>query len=187
MLAVLFYDYIMDDSDKFIKEWNRVIADWRSGILDLYLAAEKVHTSAHKYLSSFSIHPMLSQVIDLSLAIAEDYRSEEDNEADWSIIVQTIEDYGLGNWKATSWLLSATYGVYGHDRLLRSYGVTLYRQNGTVVIKTASSALQKAMRQLSVRINPEQTDERFLQNMAMLAYKDVCTFRLMSICVEEYL
>jgi hypothetical protein len=177
----------MKNMEAFVGLCQRVVADYEAGLVDIHLAAEKILQQANQHSFEDEVHPMLYKVSDLSFDIAEDYRSDKDDKADWDIIVETIKNYIAGNWKPTCWILSAMYGEYSGGQLTHSYSVSVRRQNGETIIETASDELRNRLNKLVNKLNVEQTDERYLQNLARFAPANIGTYKLASVEVAEYL
>ncbi len=179
--------HIIKNIDAFVTLCQQVIADYDAGLIDLHVAADKIHSWASDNPFNNDVHPMLRKVSDMSFDIAEDYRSDQDDVADWETIKKTIENYSNGVWDSTCWILSAMYGEYSGDNLVHSYSLSVRRQDGATVIDTAAKDLRVAFSKLISHLKREQTDERYLQNLAMLAPVNVSNRTLMSITVSEYL
>lgn len=130
---------------------------------------------------------MLCKVSDLSFDIAEDYRSDEEDKTDWDTIRKTIKNYIAGEWEPTCWIMSAMYGEYFDDQLTHSYSVAVRRQNGETIIETISNELKYGLSEAADKLNVEQTDERYLQNLAKFAPASVSKYKLVSLEVAEYL
>lgn len=177
----------MKNVDAFVDLCKRVIADYATGSLDLHLASEKIYKQANAHPFEEDVHPMLYKVSDLSFDIIEDYRSDSDDKADWDTITKTIKNYVKGNWEPTCWMLSAMYGEYSGEKLTHSYSVVARRQNGETIIETASDDLKAEFGQILEKINTEQTDERYLQNLAKFAPTSVGEYKLASVDMAEYL
>lgn len=181
------YSYYMVDIDSFVDLCKRVIADHAARSLDLHVAAEKIYQKAKECSFEADVHPMLCKVSDLSFDITENYRSDSDDEADWDTIVKTIRNFTDGSWEPTCWILSAMYGIHTEQRLIRSCSVTARRQNGVTIIETAVNNLKAEFETIIDKINTEQTDERYLQNLAKLAPAHIAEYKLESLGVAEYL
>src|ERR1051326_4395614 len=126
----------MKNVDAFVDICKRVMADYATESLDLHLAAEKIYKQANEHPFEVDVHPMLYKVGDLSFDITEDYRSHNEDKADWDTITKTIQNYVEGNWEPTCWILSVVYGEYSEEKLTRSYSVAVRRQNGEMIIET---------------------------------------------------
>lgn len=177
----------MKNVDAFVELCRRVISDNKAGLLDLHLAAEKIHKQSNAHPFEKYVHPMLVKVSDLTFDITEDYRSDKDDKYDWDIITKTIKNYIEGSWEPTCWILNAMYGEYSKHKLTHSYSVVVRRQNGQTIIDTASEALNAKFSQANKELNTKQTDERYLQNMAKFAPNKVGIYKLASVDVAEYL
>lgn len=167
--------------------YKRVIADTETGLIDIYVAAEKILKWANEHSFENNQHPMLYEVSDLSFDITEDYRTEEADRADWETITNTIKQYAEGNWEPTCWILSAMYGEYLGGKLIHSFSVAVRRQNGGTTTETASGELKRELAHVIEKVNTVQTDERYLQNLAKLFPRSTKKHKLTNIDVAEYL
>ena len=181
------YHYSMKDVEWFISLWKDVIAEYKAGNITISEAAQKIEKQTINYTFEEPVHPMLYKVGDLMFDIAEDYRSEKEDKADWDTIIRTVEAYDSGNWEPTCWILSAMYGKYEKEKLIHSYSVAVKRQNGHTIIETASKNIEKDIKEVVSNVNKEQTDERYLQNLTMLMPKSIKTMKLVNVMVQEYL
>ena len=84
-------------------------------------------------------------------------------------------------------MLSVTYGIYDKDKLVHSYSASVTRRNGKTLIETASPEIHKALDEVIIKINTDQTDERYLQNITIFLPKNIGSLRLNSFNFEEYL
>ncbi len=130
---------------------------------------------------------MVYKVADLAFDIAEDYRSEKDDKADWALLTKTLNSYIAGDWEPTCWILSAMYGEYSDKILTHSYSVSVRRQNGKTLIETASKELESAIGKVIDELNADQTDERYLQNLAKFMPESSGRYKLANVGVAEYL
>ena len=172
---------------QFIRHCQTVIADYDAGKLSLNGAAAKINTSPFEYPFKGPAHPMVYKVADLAFDIAEDYRSEKDDKLDWILLTKALNSYIAGDWEPTCWILSAMYGEYSGQKLTHSYSLSVRRQNGKTLVETASEELKNAVTEVIGKLNVEQTDERYLQNLAKLTPKKLGKYRLASVEVAEYL
>jgi hypothetical protein len=177
----------MKNVDAFVDLCKRVIADHDAGLVGLYVAAEKIYKQTSKHSLEDDAHPMLYEVSDLAFDIVEDYRSEKVDKVDWENITNTIRRYIEGDWEPTCWILTAMYGEYSGDKLASSNSVVVRRQNGETVIETAADELKRELNRVIKRLNTEQTDKRYLQNLAKLIPPGVEKYGLASIGVSECL
>ena len=130
---------------------------------------------------------MLYKVTDLTFDIGEDYRAEEDDKEAWAVICQTVNNYTDGSWESTCWILSAMYGESSDNRLNHSFSVAVSRQNGDTLVETASNELAAGIKEATGTVSAEQTDERYLQNLAQRLPTRIGNYRLLSTAVTEYL
>jgi hypothetical protein len=79
------------------------------------------------------------------------------------------------------------YGEYSGQKLTHSYSVSVRRQNGESLVETASEELKNAFVEVISKLNVEQTDERYLQNLARLTPEKIGKYKLASVEVAEYL
>lgn len=177
----------MMNIEQFIEHCQIVVSEYKVGKSSLNTAAAKINASVFEYPFEGPAHPMVYKVADLAFDIAEDYRSEKDDKADWAALTKTLNNYITGNWEPTCWILSAMYGEYYDEKLTHSYGVAIRRQNGETLIETASEELKDTITKLINKLNKEQTDERYLQNLAKLVPVTIGKYKLASVEVAEYL
>ncbi len=174
----------MEAAKSFATFCKKAIADYEGGKTPLI---EDVAAKICSYGLDSGVHPMLHKVHDLAFDIDEDYRSPEDNEADWDMLVGTLRAYDSAHWEPTCWILSATYGKYSGDKLVQSFSVAINRQNGKTTIETALEDLEKAIKSVLPKVNERQTDERYLQNLNLVIPSITGTYKLASVEVKEYL
>lgn len=177
----------MKNVEAFVELCKKLIAGHKAGLIDLRSAAEQIVKQADEHPFEETVHPMLYKVSHLAFDIAEDYRSEKDDKADWATITETVNNYVTGNWEPTCWILSAMYGEYSGDKLVHSYSVAVRRQNGGTIIETASDEIKKATNEAVSRLNAEQTDERYLRNLVQFVPAAIGKYKLVSADVGEYL
>jgi hypothetical protein len=177
----------MMNVEQFIEHCQTVTTEYKAGKLSLNTAAAKINASVFEYPFEGPAHPMVYKVADLAFDIAEDYRSEKDDKADWALLTGTLNKYIIGNWEPTCWMLGAMYGEYSGQKLTHSYSVSVRRQNGKTLVETASKELNNVATKLSGTLNVEQTDERYLQNLAKLIPEKVSKYKLANVEVAEYL
>lgn len=173
--------------DEFLQTCHKAIADYDSRRLTLHEAAATINNSPFEYPFKEEAHPMLYKIAALAFDVGEDYRSKEDNEADWALLTQTLRNYLSGDWESTCWILTAMYGEYDGDKLTYSLSLAVRRQNGKVVLETASDEIKEAITKTIKHINEDQTDERYLQNLAKLAPTVAGKYKLVNIGVDEYM
>jgi len=127
-----------------------------------------------------SAHPMLHEIHGAALAIDEEYWSEAENQANWQHITTLLQQYLAGDWSATCWRLSIAYGLYeGETFLQHSFTVVIIRVNGVTDIYTAEPELRQALADVINKVQPDQSDEWYLRNVAFLSPARVGDFRLM--------
>lgn len=175
----------MKDTEFFLNVCQGVIADVAAGHIDYMVAAQKI--SEYQYNFGPLAHPMLFKIADMAEEITEDYRGDIENRAYWDVIVTAVQHYFAGNWDSTRWSLSATYGKYVGKIPQHSFGIAAYRLNGETTIETASKQLNDAVAVVAKRLNIEQTDERYLRNLAMLLPANVEEYTLIDMRVRESL
>ena len=173
--------------EQFIEHCQAVIIGYKAGKLSLNSAAAKINASVFEYPFEGPAHPMVYKVADLAFDIAEDYRSEKDDKADWALLTKTLNSYITGDWEPTCWILSAMYGEYSDQKLTHSYSVSVRRQNGETLVETASEELKNAFTEVIGKLNVDQTDERYLQNLAKLTLTKIGKYKLANVEVAEYL
>lgn len=177
----------MKHAEEFIKHCQRVVSDYKAGKRHLVDSAAQINASPFKYPFDGPVHPMMNKVANLAFDISEDYRSEDENKADWMILTKTLNDYVVGNWEATCWVLSAVHGEYNSNKINHSYSVAVRRQNGETVIESANDELKGTVKRLIQKLNTEQTDEHYLQNLVIITPIEIGKYKLTSIEVKEYL
>lgn len=175
------------NAQQFIEHCQAVITDYEAGKMSLDTASAKINASAFEYPFEGPAHPMVYEVAELAFDIAEDYRSEKDNEADWTALTETLTNYIAGNWESTCWILGVMYGEYADQKLTHSYSVSIRRQNGETLVETASQELRSVVIDTVGKLNAEQTDERFLQNLAQLMPQKIDKYKLVSVELAEHL
>jgi len=177
----------MANVEQFIEHSKEVIGDYHSGKLGLHEAASKINSSPTDYPIDGRAHPMLYKVADLAFDISEEYRSKKEDMADWGLLVKVLNNYVDGNWEPTCWILNAMFGEYAEEKLTHSFSVAVRRQNGVTHIDTAPEELGDKISKICKTINAEQTDERYLQNLASMIPKGIAAYKLADITVGEYL
>lgn len=177
----------MENTEKFIKRYQEIVLEYETGRRLLPDAAEQIIAASAQLSFDKLAHPMTEKVLDIAFDIAEDYRSEDEDKASWVTLTKTFDDYLKGNWEPTCWIFSAIYGEYEKKRLHHSYSVAVRRKNGEALIETANSEIKDAIDKVIKKLNPEQTDERFLQNLAKIIPNEVGKHRVVSVDVDEYL
>ena len=115
------------------------------------------------------------------------YRTLGEDERDWELLKQTLENYLAGKWETTCWLLNAMYGHFEGERMGHSLSVNIKRQNGQTVIETAAEAIEAAVQKVVGQVNNSQTDERYLQNIEILLPSKVGDLQLTTHHAGEYL
>lgn len=166
---------------------QQVVADYKAGLLDFTVAARKIDRQAADCPLEAAAHGMLYKISNLAFDITENYRAGEADKADWNIIVHTVNNYATGNWEPTCWILSAVYGEYAAGELVHSFSVAVRRQNGVTDIATAASKIHEALSRVADRLNTEQTDQRYLQNLASMMPAAVDEYKLANVSVVEHL
>lgn len=177
----------MTNAEEFIRQCQGVISEHEAGKQSLNDAAAKINASPYDYPFEGPAHPMVCKVADLAFDIAEEYRSEKDDKADWTVLTKTLNNYVTGNWEPTCWILSAMYGEYEQNKLTHSYSVAVRRQNGETIVETASENIRDTISKVIQKLNTEQTDERYLQNLARIIPEVIGKYKLASVEVKEYL
>lgn len=177
----------MNNVTAFVTLCQKVIADEEAGRIDILAATEKIRRQAGEQPFEETVHPMLYKIEHLAFDIAEDYRSDKDNLADWSIITETVRNYIEGNWEPTCWILNASYGEYSAKKLVHSYSLFVRRQNGETRVEVAVPAVQDAIKKVTMTLNGEQTDERYLRNLEQQMPETIGKHRLLGVIVAEYL
>lgn len=177
----------MKNFQSFINCCQESIADQKAGRINILAAAALISTQAADEQLEADTHPMLYKIEHLAFDIAEDYRSDADNEADWEIILKTFKNYMSGTWEPTCWILNASYGQFSGEKLSQSYSLFARRQNGEnnveVAVKQIHTAIEKAIKP----INAEQTDERYLKNLQLSLPTKIGKYTLLGSEVHEYL
>ena len=173
--------------EKFIKLTEGLILKHDIGHLSLQEVASKINPTVAEYPFNGPAHPMVFKVADLAFDIAENYRSEEEDNSDWALLKQTLQNYVSGEWEQTCWILTAIYGHYTNNNLNHSYSIVINRQNGKTLITTASKELRLTVNKLLPRVNKYQTDERYLQNLVLFLPKSVKGLKLVNYTCQEYL
>jgi len=172
---------------EFVKHTEDLIAEHDKGALSLNEAALQINPTKADYPFDDPAHPMVFKVADLAFDIAENYRSEEEDNSDWNLLKQTLQNYVRGDWEQTCWILTAMYGQYTKKALNHSYSIVINRQNGKTLITTASEELKLAVNKLLPRVNENQTDERYLRNLALFLPDEVNRLNLINYACSEYL
>lgn len=178
---------VMSNVAAFVTLCQKIIADEQANRLDILVAAAKIHRQADEQPFEAIAHPMLYKVEHLAFDIAEDYRSDKDNLADWSMIRTTIDNYVKGDWEPTCWILNASYGEFSGKKLSQSYSLFVRRQNGDSDVEVAIDLIQAAIQKVVGTINKEQTDERYLRNLEVHMPQKVGKYTLLGSEVHEYL
>lgn len=177
----------MATSEEFVNLCKKAIEKYKSGKLSLNAAAAEINSSPFEYPVDEHVHPMLYKVADLAFDIAEDYRSKKEDKSDWDMLIKTLKRYELGDWEPTCWILSAMYGVYDKNNLTHSFSASIKRQNGETIIETASTDIRKVLESIVLNVNAEQTDERYLQNVAKFLPEKIDKLSLTNFNYAEYL
>jgi hypothetical protein len=172
---------------QFIEQCQEVIAEYEAGGQSLNDAAAKINASPFDYPFTSIAHPMIYKVAEIAFDIAENYRSEKEDKADWKILTKTLDNYIKGNWEPTCWILSAAYGEDHNGKLAHSYSMSVRRQNGKTLIETASPEIKNEITANIKKLNNEQADERYLQNLARILPTNIDKYKLISVEVREYL
>lgn len=172
---------------QFIEQCQVVIAEYEAGKLTVNHAAAKIHANPFDYPFEGIAHPMIYKVADIACDIAEAWRSEKEDKADWVTLTKTLDNYLSGKWEPTCWILSAIYGEYSKDKLTHSYNMSVRRQNGKTLIETASPDIKNRINLTIKKLNREQTDERYLQNLARIMPLTINKYKLSGVEVREYL
>ncbi len=119
--------------------------------------------------------------------VAEDFMDQKDNELSWKLLVETVESFAANEWEPTIWILSVMYGEMWAERLLQSFSLVIKRRNGSTEIESGNEALRQSTQELLQSVNPDQTDEWYLRNLAALLPENIGGLVFMSCDVEEYL
>lgn len=172
---------------EFIKLTEDLILQHDKGALSLQEAASQINPTVANYPFDGPAHPMILKVADLAFDIAENYRSEKEDNLDWDLLKQTLQNYVSGAWEQTCWILTAMYGRYTNKILNHSYSIVINRQNGKTLITTASEELRLAVNKLLPKVNEAQTDERYLQNLVLFLPNKVNGLNLINYTCQEYL
>lgn len=152
------------------------------------LAASQISSHVSRNPLERGAHPTLFKLENLAFDIAENFRDAQADQVDWKLLKQTFKDYSEGNWEPTCWILTAIYGEYADDGgLTQSHGAAVKHKSGKPVIETATPVLEKALAEAIEKVNTEQTDQRFLQNLAHFVPPKVGKYKLMNVVVTEYL
>lgn len=125
-------------------------------------------------------HPMLHEIHDAALDIDEEHRSEAENQWNWQRITELLPQYQDGVWSATCWRLSIAYGLYENEIFQQhSFTAIVTRCNGASHVFSAEPELQQALAVIVDKVQPLQTDEWYLRNVAYLLPERIGKFRLM--------
>lgn len=173
----------MEDGEKFASYCQKIIADHASGLIDMTVAASKID----QHPLSDSAHLMLHRVQWAAYDIGEDYRSQAENEEGWATIVETIKNYTSLNWEPTYWALALTYSQMDNEKIIHSYSAVIRRQNGSISIAAPLESIEKAVTKTISKLNNEQTDCWFLQNLAEALPKKIEPYLLTLTEIKEHL
>ena len=174
--------------EEFIKLTEDLISEYDKGHLSLQEVASQINPTAAEYLFKGPAHPMVFKVADIAFDIAENYRSEKEDNSDRALLKQTLQNYVSGEWEQTCWILTAMYsGHHTKKNLGHSYSIVIKRRNGKTLITTASKELKLTVSKLLPRVNKDQTDERYLQNLVLFLPKLINGLKLENYTCQEYL
>jgi len=171
----------------FIEICQAAIADHKAGNVPFNEAATKISAGSFEYPLDGSAHPMLYKIADLAFDITEDYRSEAEDKADWDKLTKTLEKYLAGDWEPTCWILSVMYAEYAQDKVDHSYSVCIRRQNGKTLAETAHKEIGETIDSVLKNVSNKQTDERYLENLALIIPQVIDQFSLASVELREHL
>lgn len=177
----------MDADQTFIDLCLRLTAECDAEKIDIMTAATEINAWVNENSFVSHTHPMLYKISHLAWDIVEDYQSANDNKIDWDIITKTAMRYSRGDWEETCWILTIMYGEYDHDTLVHSFSIAITRQNGKTAITTANKALGKAYVSIISKVNHNQTDQRYLQNLLQFLPRNHDSFQLLNHTLQEYL
>jgi hypothetical protein len=132
-----------------------------------------------------SVHPMLRSIQDRAFDIGEDMvplLPPEEKEEAWQELARILQDFLAGKWQTTTWVMTGTYldSKRGH-----SFGFLVGFQNQTAYIRTADKQTKNLLELAIQKLNPEQTEQRFLQNTALVIPKSIKKYTLYSIEITE--
>ncbi len=175
----------MSNIDKFIKQTKNIISNYDKDKISLNEAASKI-SNYEEYLDSSS-HPMLQEICDIAFHIHLGVEDEKYNKIEWQILNELFVDYLNAKWDKTEWLLSAVFGKYDLNRLIESYGILISIRDGQPKIESANKELVKYFSELSKKLNNQQTDQRYLENMSQIIPKSINKLKLLDISIGEFL
>lgn len=173
----------MEESENFAAYCQNIIADYTSGMIDMTTAAEII---ALQPLDE-SAHLMLHRIKWAAYDIGEDYRGPKENKEDWEYIIKTIGDYTSLNWEPSYWALALTYSEMKGEKITHSYSAIIRRQNGKISVITPLKNIEEGITKTISKLNPEQTDYWFLQNLALALPKKIDSYLLTVTEIKEHL
>lgn len=179
---------IMITVKDYIPRCEEAIAAHDSAELSIYEAASKMSIDVfdgEKFEER--VHPMLFKIADLAFEVAEQYRSKEEDQENWALLLATVSKYASGDWEPTGWMLSAMYGEYAENKLVHSYSVFVQRRRGEILVTSASHELQEELQQVAAKIHSNQTDEWLLHNLAHVLPEKIGNLTFVNVDVNEYL
>ena len=108
---------------------------------------------------------MISEICSIAYELSEMYLSKDDVKLNWEQLVNTLKSYTDHKWYSTTWMLYLVYGKFEQEKLIESFNVVIRRRNGETIIESALEVLRKNIEGVSLKINPDQTDEWYLRNL----------------------
>jgi hypothetical protein len=116
-----------------------------------------------------AIHPMLRAAASYASDIADDYRGPEDREHYWERTLELVRDFRAGKWCTTRWTLAANYI---HHQRTHGMSLVIEMRRSKPHIAIADKTLEKVIRSTLSKLNTDQTEQRFLQNVAFVLPKE---------------
>lgn len=130
--------------------------------------------------TSAPLHPMLRWVETYARDIFYASDENQDVESYWVDLKLFIRDYLAGNWRTTTWTLSAAYRKDDHG-----YSLNIRRGFNRMKVEVANKRLRKLLKQVVSKLNNWQADERLLQNVALVMPREIEGYRLTHVEIFE--
>lgn len=133
------------------------------------------------------LHPMLRAVASLAWDIAEqdaDLSPPDQKEEKWQELTKIVNDFLAGKWQTTAWSMS---GTYLHDSRKRGFGFVAGFRDAKPYVEVADASAHKSLEAVVKKLNPKQTQERFLQNLVLALPEAIGEYRIDGIQIKERL